>query len=219
MELKIEEALKEKLPDLLLGGIIAHVKVSESPSDFQVRMAKEIEDLEKAYSPESIREMQTVKNNKDAYRRLGKDPNRYRPAAESLMRRVASGKGLYQINNVVDALNVISVKTGFSICGYDLDKVEGRVSMGIGKCGEPYEGIGRGDLNIENLPVFRDEKGGFGTPTSDSVRTMVTNETSMFLMLIIGFGNEEEINLALDNYRDLLEKYSIGTEKERFFIH
>ena len=39
-------------------------------------------------------------------------------AAESLMRRVASGKGLYQINNVVDALNVISVKTGFSICGY-----------------------------------------------------------------------------------------------------
>ena len=54
--------------------------------------------------------MHTVKATKNAYRTLGKDPNRYRPAAESLMRRIANGKGLYQISNVVDVLNYISIK-------------------------------------------------------------------------------------------------------------
>ena len=40
--------------------------------------------------------------------------------------------------------------------------------LGIGKSGEPYEGIGRGELNIEGMPVYRDAMGGIGTPTSDN---------------------------------------------------
>ena len=35
--------------------------------------------------------------------------------------------------------------------------------LGIGKSGEPYEGIGRGELNIEGMPVYRDAMGGIST--------------------------------------------------------
>ncbi|MCT4591624.1 MAG: phenylalanine--tRNA ligase beta subunit-related protein [Carboxylicivirga sp.] len=218
MNITIDTKLKTTLPDLLLGGFIVDVKVNEPQPELLTLLDDEVNKLEQIHTPETIREMATVKANKNAYRALGKDPNRYRPAAEALLRRVANGKGLYHINNVVDILNLISVKTGFSICGYNYDAIEGDVTMGIGEEKEPYQGIGRGDVNIEKLPVFRDDKGAFGNPTSDSTRTMVTENTQKFLFLIIGFEGKELINKALDEAVDLLQQFAEGKEAERFFV-
>ena len=69
---------------------------------------------------------------------------------------------IHKINNVVDLLNLVSIKTGLSIGGYDASKIKGQAIFGIGNNNEPYEGIGRGKLNIEGMPVFRDESGAFG---------------------------------------------------------
>lgn len=218
MVISVDNILKEALPQLVLGGIIVEVKVDESQIELLSLLDKELKVLEAIHTPESIRELSTVKANKNAYRTLGKDPNRYRPAAEALLRRVANGKGLYHINNVVDILNLISLKTGFSICGYNYDAIHGDVLMGIGEENEPYKGIGRGDVNIAKLPVFRDDIGAFGNPTSDSNRTMVSEDASKFLMIIIGFEGEELINGALDEAKKLLEQYANGKEIERFFV-
>ncbi len=218
MTITIANDLKEKLPNLILGGILVQVKVEESDKQLMELLDNEIQKLEAIHTPESIRELSTVKANKNAYRILGKDPNRYRPAAEALLRRVANGKGLYHINNVVDILNLISVKTGFSICGYNYDAIEGVIQMGIGQTDEPYQGIGRGDVNIEHLPVFRDELGAFGNPTSDSTRTMVSEKTEKFMMVIIGFEGRESVDKALDETVALLGEYAQGSEIERFFV-
>ena len=217
-QIKICEPLLQKLPNIKLGGFICNVDVSPTSKDLENHINNTIVTIAEGITPETIRNMSTVKVNKDAYRKLGKDPNRYRPASESLLRRIASGKGLYSINNVVDILNLISVTTGYSICGYDYDTISGEISMGIGMADEPYEGIGRGKLNIESLPVFRDEKGAFGTPTSDSVRTQVTETTKRFMMIIIGFDEHENINNALDKTIKLLAKYANGSVIDRFLI-
>lgn len=217
MTITIDSVLKEKLPNLILGGFIVNVSVTEANTELLALLDTEIIKLEELHTAESIREMSTVKANKDAYRALGKDPNRYRPAAEALLRRIANGKGLYHINNVVDILNLISVKTGFSICGYNYNAIKGDVVFGIGQENEPYQGIGRGDLNIEKLPVFRDEISAFGNPTSDSTRTMVSDDTEQFLMIIIGFDGKEAIEKALNEALGLLTKYANGKKVERFF--
>mgnify|MGYP000747919632 CR=1 FL=1 len=78
----------------------------------------------------------------------------------------------YQIDTLVDLINLVSIRYGYSIGGFDADKIQGdTLVLGIGKSGEPYEGIGRGELNIEGMPVYRDAMGGIGTPTSDNERT------------------------------------------------
>ena len=93
--------------------------------------------------------------------KCGKDPSRYRPSAEALIRRVLQGKPLYQKNTFVDLINLASIAYGYSIGGFDADKFVGdTLTLGVGKAGEPYEGIGRCVLNIEGLPVYRDELGG-----------------------------------------------------------
>lgn len=177
-----------------------------------------INELNGALKVEDISKLSAIAASRVAYKACGKDPARYRLSAEALLRRVVNRNELYQVNNVVDALNLVSISSGFSIGGYDADKINGTAVFGIGKKNEPYEGIGRGELNIESMPVFRDDSGAFGTPTSDSVRTSVTDNTKRFLMIIIDYGSayllEEATHLAVE----LLGKYANATNFENKII-
>lgn len=208
MKVTIDTALKDLFPNLRIGCVLSSVIVEPSNHSLLDEMNRVCKQLEQFYTPALIRDHKVVEMTKKAYRTIGQDPNRYRPAAESLLRRIASGKGLYFVNNMVDILNLVSIQTGFSIGGYDADKINGDICFGVGLAGEPYEGIGRGMLNIESLPVFRDEIGAFGTSTSDSVRTMVTNHTKRFLMVFPEFCIvDNELEKALDLSKKLLVDY------------
>lgn len=217
MNITIDSKLRSLFPGIKVGCISSSVIVKASDQVLVDEVSRVCIEIEQFYTPELIRSHPVIEMTKTAYRKMGQDPNRYRPAAESLLRRIALGKDLYQVNNMVDILNLVSIQTGFSIGGYDADKIIGNVSFGIGKPGEPYEGIGRGSLNIENLPVFRDSEGAFGTSTSDSVRTMVTERTKRFLMVIPVFTRiENEPDRAMDLAIQLLKRYGNVSEHELF---
>ena len=155
------------------------------------------------------KEQYAIAATRQAYRRCGKDPSRYRPSAEALRRRLLRGMKLYQIDTLVDIINLVSLRTGFSIGGFDADKIEGdALVLGIGKADEPYEGIGRGVLNIEGLPVYRDAIGGIGTPTSDHERTKMDIGTIHLLAIINGYSGAQGLQEAADLTLDLLKKYA-----------
>ena len=207
MKIFIQPEFNELFPELVLGFIIARVQVRESDELLKGEMQRICEKLKPDLTPESIRRHPVIEITKNAYKKIGKDPNRYRPAAESLLRRVGSGKGLYHVNNMIDILNIVSVVSGFSIGGYDMDKITGEIKFGAG-VKEQYRGIGRGELNIENLPVFSDQLGAFGTSTSDSERTMVTDNTTSFLMIFPAFEKmDKRLNRALDYAEQLLVEF------------
>lgn len=147
-----------------------------------------------------------------AYKACGKEPNRYRPAAEALSRRVVKGMELYRTDAIVDAVNLLSLKSGHSIGAFDLDKIDGdTITLGVGREGEPYEGIGRGELNIAGMPVWRDAVGGFGTPTSDNERTKISPSTRRLLLTINIYGDEMPLDDLLAETRRLLEDYCDAT--------
>jgi DNA/RNA-binding domain of Phe-tRNA-synthetase-like protein len=64
-------------------------------------------------------------------------------------------------------------------------------------------------INIEGLPVYRDEKGGVGTPTSDNERTKMTLGTTHLVVLINGYdGNEERVRENAQYIQRLLIDYA-----------
>jgi len=213
-KISISNELKDHCPRLRLGCIEADINVDESSFELLAEMNTRIQQISESLSIESISKIPTIAASRKAYKACGKDAARYRLSAEALLRRVVSGKGLYQINNVVDQLNLVSITTGFSIGGYDADQIEGDIVFGIGDQAEPYSGIGRGELNIESLPVFRDEQGAFGTPTSDSSRTEVKEQTRRFLMILIDFEGNDMLNEAMQMAEHLLKSYCGGAEFE-----
>lgn len=210
----ISEELRILVPVLTLSCIECDVLVQQENKQLWAEIEKKSSELADSLKVENISRLPAIFASRKGYKACGKDPARYRLSAEALLRRVAQGKGIYRVNNVVDLLNLVSISTGFSIGGYDVTKISGEVIFGIGGENEPYEGIGRGELNIESLPVFRDELGAFGTPTSDSVRTSVTLETKRFLMILIDFGAPNELDAATDLAVNLLKKYAGATNME-----
>ena len=159
---------------------------------------------------DTVKELSGIAATRRVYRACGKDPSRYRPASEALIRRQLQGKALYQIDTLVDLVNLASIAYGNSIGGFDADKMVGdTLTLGIGREGEPYEGIGRGMINIAGLPVYRDEKGGVGTPTSDNERTKITLETTHLMVLINGYdGDESHVRENAEYIQQLLRKYA-----------
>ena len=173
-------------------------------------------DFRATYKMEDINKRKVIFATRQTYKNLGKDPNRYRPSAEALCRRIIKGINLYPIDTLVDLINFVSLKSGYSIGGFDFDKIRGHLELGIGAAGEKFEAIGRGLLNIEGLPVYRDEIGGIGTPTSDEERTKITAETTRLLMIINGYSGKEGLEEAASFSVELLKKYA-GAEEIIFF--
>lgn len=207
-KISISEELAIRVPGLQLSCISCDVFYQEVNPQLWSEIEFEIARLAASVSLEKISGMPAIAASRSAYKVCGKDPARYRLSAEALLRRVVNRHELYQVCNVVDVLNLVSISTGFSIGGYDNEKIGGEVVFGIGNSGEPYSGIGRGELNIEGMPVFRDEAGAFGTPTSDSVRTSVTASTRNFLMVIVDFAGSTLLLGATDLACSLLKKYA-----------
>lgn len=117
------------------------------------------------------------------YRSFGIDPTRHRPSSEALLRRVLTGKPLYRINAVVDGANLCSLETALPVGLYDVGMIEGPVTVGQGREGEGYEGIGKGRVNLEGKLALRDDQGPFGNPSSDSFRTRIREETRSILFI------------------------------------
>lgn len=209
MEIIVSNEIETVCPSFVGACVEAKVKNSQ----YSQPLWDEINTLETKFkaelTTETLKDISGIAATRRVYRVCGKDPSRYRPASEALIRRVLQGKALYQIDTLVDLINLASMAFGYSIGGFDADKFVGNtLTLGIGKEGEPYEGIGRGMINIHGLPVYRDEIGGVGTPTSDHERTKITIDTTHLLVLINGYdGNEASVRQNAEFIQQLLQKF------------
>ena len=215
--ISISEEIATACPDLHVLALSCDVCNSE-PDE---RLWQEIADEEKAVREtvklEQINKWLPIQATRQAYKRLGKDPNRYRPSSEALRRRILRELPLYKVDTLVDLINLVSIRSGYSIGGFDVDKIAGgSLVLGVGREGEIYHGIGRGALNIAGLPVYRDAVGGIGTPTSDEERTKIGLDTTHLLMIINGYSGLEGLEAAGKYAVGLLSKYvsAINMEAE-----
>lgn len=214
MRLSVDEGLKAKWPRTALGCVTAQVEAGASPEALIEEMQTRVQGILRLPYARGVLESPQIVATRVAYKALGKDPARYRGSAEALLRRVIAGKGLPQINAVVDVINLVSVESRLSIGLYDLEHVSGDIAFRVGRAGETYKGIGKYDLNLEGLPVFCDAVGPHGSPTSDSERTMVTSETKQVVAAIISFGGAEGLERWAQRMVELFERYAAARECE-----
>lgn len=209
MKITISEEIRLRCPEFVGTAVVANVRNSAFNAELWEEIEAFISDYRLHYTVDSIKEMPSIEATRSAYRRCGKDPSRYRPSGEALVRRTLKGNELYRVSTLVDLINLASIAYGYSIGGFDADRIEGdALCLGIGREGEPYEGIGRGVLNIEGMPVYRDAIGGIGTPTSDHERTKLSLETTSLLTIVNGYdGNRENVDACATYIQKLLRRY------------
>ena len=208
IKIHIADSFKNKLDNIAIGSIQAKVRVKESVDELHQLLDEACNDFSKKYSVQDISKLPPIAHSRKAYKALGKDPARYRLSSEALLRRIVKEKGIYKINNIVDINNLVSITSFYSICAFDIFKLQPPVQFTIGTKEDEYYGIGRGLLNIENLPVFEDREGKFGSPTSDSERVKITAETENLSMNIISFSGKNDLEIYLNQLQHYLVKYA-----------
>ena len=170
--------------------------------------------IQQNYKLDQVSSIPQIDAGRQAYKAFGKKPARYRLSAEALMRRILKGQGLALVNNIVEINNLLSLKSGYPICAFNLDKIYPPVSFTLGTSQDVYHAIGRGIMNIENLPVFKDQKGPFGSPTSDSERVKITTQTQNLSMNIISFDGSDELESHLQELAHKLKQYADARDTE-----
>lgn len=195
-------------PSLALGILECSVQNSDHNGELWAEIQEAIQKVKESLTIESIKDQPQIAATRSMYSLCGKDPSRYRPSAEALMRRIVKGHDLYRISTLVDLINLVSIKSGYSIGGFDASLIEQPVVAGLGKADEVFNAIGRGVFNIENLPVLRDAKGPIGTPTSDEERTSIRSGTRHLLMVFYAYKGTEDLAPAMDYAVGLLKKHA-----------
>ena len=210
MQIIVSQEIESVCPAFVGAAVEAQVVNTPYSKELWDEIHAQEDRFRQELTTESLKDLPSVAATRRVYKACGKDPSRYRPASEQLIRRMLQGKELYQIDTLVDLINLASIAYGYSIGGFDADKFVGdTLTLGVGREGEPYEGIGRGMLNIAGLPVYRDAEGGVGTPTSDHERTKMTLSTTHLVVLINGYdGNEQRVADNARFIQDLLCKYA-----------
>ena len=207
--LVVSDEIRAKAPALRVLQIEAEIENPDTPEALWAELEALAADVHGRYAMEMVNKRPAIAATRTAYKACGKEPNRYRPSSEALMRRMVKGLELYRTAAVIDLINLLSVACGHSIGGFDADRIDGdTVTLGIGREGEPYEAIGRGPLNIAGMPVWRDNTGGIGTPTSDNERTKLSPSTRRLLMIVNMYGDEMPVADIEDLARRLLITYA-----------
>ena len=215
IQLDIDKQIVDICPEVKIGLVRAQVCNGETSYELWHEIEEAAQEIMQRYELLEVNQRPAIAATRRLYKALGKDPGRYRVASEQLCRRVIRGLGLYRLTTLIDVVNLVSMKSGYPISGLDADKIVGnRLTMGVGNSGEEYHGIGRGLLNIEGMPVYRDEIGGVATPTSDEERTKFSTDTTHVQICINAFAPEMPLDETVDWMVNLLRKYVDASDIE-----
>lgn len=187
MRIEIDSALKEALPEAVLGVLTCTADVHPSSAGQNAEFDALIAAMAQKYAtPADVTQNPQIK-----------------------------GTGLYKVNNAVDVNNMISIQSGWSLGSYDCAQISGAVVWKRTPDGEQYKGIGKDVLNIEHLPALYDDDGVFGNPTSDSRRTMISGgENKKLLYVVYAFSNGDAVPEFLKETARLLTKYANARDIE-----
>jgi DNA/RNA-binding domain of Phe-tRNA-synthetase-like protein len=185
MQISIDEKLFQLLPDLKLGIIhYTKITVSESPQMLKGRLQLFQEQLFFELDTKPLTDFPGIKEWREAWKVFGADPNRYRPSAEALFRRIKKQNYLQSVHTAVDLNTFFSLQYEIPAGIYNLAKVVGDVQLTLGGEDDGYEGLNGRFNSMNHILQVKDDYSPFGSPYVDSVRTAVTEVTTDALHIL-----------------------------------
>lgn len=205
IQVSVAGEIREKAPLLELGCIQASVRVEDACA----ALSDALHAAAHARAEETnLCDERPIRALREFYRALGKDPSRYRGSPEALLRRARARKPMPRISNLVDIINLVSLRTLLPVGIYDRGRIEPPLVFRPGIAGESYRGIGEDEINIAGLPVLVDAIGAFGSPTRDSERAMIRPASTRVLGVIYAVDGDEHIEDALTMLSALLVEHA-----------
>jgi lysyl-tRNA synthetase class 2 len=215
----IDPAILKNYPSVKTGiAIIEGVEVKKSDSNLE-NLKKEVEQKYKGFTLEDINKISSIEAYRKFFRSFGVDPASRHPSPDALLRRIVQGKGLYNINTLVDAYNVACLETNLGMSAMNLDKLELPVTLRFANEGEQILLLGGEESKTTKAGevVYTDSKEIITLDLNyrDCDKTKITLNTENVLLYVDGCPgiSDSEIEKALDREIELIQKFCGGTLK------
>lgn len=179
LKFELNSTLLNTVPTIKLGiNHYTRITVSESPQMLQGRLRLFQEQLFFDLDDKLVTDYPEIKEWRKLWKQLGADPNRYRPSAEALLRRIKKQSYIDTYHTAVDLNNFFSLQHKIPIGIYDLEQITGDVVASLGTENDGYDGLNGRFNSTENIVQLSDDLSSFGSPFVDSTRTAVTTSTT-----------------------------------------
>ncbi|HEX2623130.1 MAG TPA: phenylalanine--tRNA ligase beta subunit-related protein [Phototrophicaceae bacterium] len=212
-------------PDILsafpeiVGGII-HVNGftnSETPAELRAYFTEVQQEVRQKIGDKSLSELPSIAAWRQAFRKFGTDPTKYRCAAEALLRRLTKKDDIPFINTLVDMGNLISIKYALPVAVIDTRQVVGDITVhfadgtenftDLGQSESPHPDVGEVVFTDANHTVYARRwcwrQGVEGTANLKTEDVIITIEAQHQ-------GGESVVRDALAEFRDLINQYTPG---------
>ena len=151
MKFTVEPQVFEKLPGVCFGVVIA--KGIDNKRDY-AKIAEllngGIAAAEARYADRKVKEDPAVLPYREAFTKLGMNPNTFMSSIEAMFTRVAKGKGLPHINPIVDLGNALSLKYVLPMGAHDIGQMDGDMEVRFSREGDCF--IPFGETETEAMP-------------------------------------------------------------------
>lgn len=185
VQLTIDEEVKRLVPPFKIGIITyTSIVISESPQMLKGRIRFYQEELALQLESNELMSYSGITEWRNTFKLLSIDPGRYRPSSEALLRRIKKSEFLPSVHSAVDLNNFFSIRHQIPFGIYDLQQLEGEISIRLGTREDRYLGINGRENNMEGKLLSSDGKGPFGSPIVDSKRSAVIESTTQALQVI-----------------------------------
>ena len=110
---------------LRAGAIVfRNVYVAATNADLRAEIAKEVQvDRQRFASPSDVRSIPEVAAFREILRKVGVNPRKEQPSLERLLTFGLKRGQLPAVNSLVDAYNLVSIRSSCSLGAHDLDKI------------------------------------------------------------------------------------------------
>lgn len=211
MLVSIENEVLEKYPEVEIGYLVAQISVKKSDPFVEELKQGLVSHLQK----EGMDATNFVIHPRIAlWRKIYEEEfhvkaKTYRSSIEALLRRIVTGKDVWNICNVVDLYNCCSVLSLLPMGGYDLNKVSGGITIRYAKDGEVFRALGdRGKIITKsNEIIYADDERVICWLWNhkDSAETCI-DESSEYVIFFIDAFDSDTVQSALKQLSENVEK-------------
>lgn len=223
MKFSVNRQIFEKWPQVLIGGLVLRninnrwksKDLTNLLQDQELKTKEELAAVELGQLPE-------ISAWRKIHKDFGSDPRDFPPSTEALLRRARGGKGLPNINKLVDLYNYLSLKSKVPAGAEDIDKIEGDVRLTFADGTEKGKYIGSSETEncFKGEVVYKDDKGFICRRWNwrEADRTKIDESTRNALLVFeLALADLNKMNKFLDEAEELCSKY-LGGEQTKFVL-
>ncbi|WP_104373418.1 B3/B4 domain-containing protein [Desulfocucumis palustris] len=224
MKFIIDKEVFRVLPTVCFGGVAAGGLDNTGKSAEILELLKEATSFARSkFQGGNLKEHPDLVCYRNAFIKIGFNPNKFLSSVEALTSRVLKGGELPDINDAVNLVNAISLKYTLPMGAHDLNSIEGDISVRYSREGEYFTPFGAGvaeevpggDLVYADAVDIRTRRWIW----RQSDRGKVTAASSKIFFPIDGFTdrNLESVKAAREELANCIEKY-FGVQPVKFYL-